>query len=62
MYYIVLIVSQAVISSSKRRFTIEVQADLVDFWSWLLNTLHMDLTGGKTKKRSVITDAFQVEA
>jgi U4/U6.U5 tri-snRNP-associated protein 2 len=51
---------QAVITASKRRFTIETQSDPLDFWSWLLNTLHADLTGGKPKKRSVITDAFQV--
>lgn len=38
---------QAVMSASKRRFTIDVQADPVEFWSWLLNTLHMDLTGKK---------------
>jgi U4/U6.U5 tri-snRNP-associated protein 2 len=38
---------QAVMSASKRRFTIEQQSDPVEFWSWLLNTLHMDLTGGR---------------
>ncbi len=51
---------QSVISASKRRFTIEAQSDPVEFWSWLLNALHFDLTGGKVKKRSIITDCFQV--
>jgi hypothetical protein len=37
-------------SASKRRFTIEHQSDPVEFWSWLLNTLHMDLTGGRLRK------------
>ncbi|KAF6264721.1 cysteine proteinase [Scenedesmus sp. NREL 46B-D3] len=49
---------QAVMSASKRRFTIEQQSDPVEFWSWLLNTLHMDLTA---KRRSIITDTFQGE-
>jgi len=36
---------QAVMAASKRRFIIEAQSDPVEFWSWLLNSLHMDLTG-----------------
>lgn len=52
---------QTVILTSKRRFTIDTQSDPVDFWSWLLNTLHMDLTGGKAKRRSIISDTFQGE-
>lgn len=55
-----LAASQAVIAASKKRFTIEAQADPVDFWSWLLNTLHSDLTGGRLKAKSIITDCFQV--
>jgi hypothetical protein len=39
-------------SASKRRFTIEQQSDPVEFWSWLLNTLHMDLTGGRLQERA----------
>jgi ubiquitin C-terminal hydrolase len=35
---------QAVMAASKRRFIIEAQSDPVEFWSWLLNSLHMDLT------------------
>lgn len=52
---------QAAMAASKRRFTIEQQSDPVEFWSWLLNSLHMDLTGGKPKRRSIITDTFQGE-
>eukprot|EP00882_Tetradesmus_deserticola_P016393 GHRQ01017507.1.p1 GENE.GHRQ01017507.1~~GHRQ01017507.1.p1 ORF type:complete len:341 (+),score=125.54 GHRQ01017507.1:377-1399(+) len=52
---------QAVMAASKRRFTIDQQSDPVEFWSWLLNALHMDLTGGKPRKRSIITDTFQGE-
>ena len=48
---------QAVIMASKKRFTIEQQADPIEFWSWLLNSLHFDLTGGKPRKRSVVTGA-----
>eukprot|EP00879_Flechtneria_rotunda_P019397 GHRR01020374.1.p1 GENE.GHRR01020374.1~~GHRR01020374.1.p1 ORF type:complete len:350 (+),score=115.31 GHRR01020374.1:1044-2093(+) len=52
---------QAVMAASKRRFTIEQQGDPVDFWSWLLNSLHMDLTGGKPKKSSIVSRTFQGE-
>jgi len=38
---------QAVMSVSQRRFTIEQQSDPVEFWSWLLNTLHLALTGNE---------------
>ena len=51
---------QAVMSSSKKRFIIERQADPVDFWSWLVNALHVDLTAGRSKKTSIITQCFQV--
>lgn len=36
------------------------QSDPVEFWSWLLNNLHLDLTGGKPKKPSIITQCLQV--
>lgn len=52
---------QAVMSASHRRFTIEQQSDPVEFWSWLLNALHMGLTGGKPKRSSIITSTFQGE-
>lgn len=51
---------QAVILASKKRFTLDAQSDPVDFFAWLLNALHLDLTNGKPKKPSVITDCFQV--
>ena len=37
-----------------------LQSDPVEFASWLLNALHSDLTGGKVKKQSIITQCFQV--
>lgn len=39
-------------AASGKRFIIDRQSDPVDFLSWLINTLHLDLTGGKRKKRS----------
>eukprot|EP00955_Chlamydomonas_euryale_P087055 364266-Chlamydomonas_euryale.AAC.1 len=51
---------QAVMTTSKKRFVIERQGDPVEFYLWLLNTLHFDLTDGKPKKQSVITQCFQV--
>jgi hypothetical protein len=51
---------QAVMVASSKHFTIDTQSDPVDFWQWLLNTLHMDLTGNKPKKSSIITRCFQV--
>lgn len=39
-------------SASSKRFTIDKQGDPVEFFSWLVNALHSDLTGGKRKKRS----------
>ncbi|KAK3236209.1 hypothetical protein CYMTET_53633 [Cymbomonas tetramitiformis] len=38
----------------------EPSAEPVELFSWLANTLHYDLTGGKVKKWSVITDCLQV--
>mmetsp|Transcript_4482 Transcript_4482/g.9640 ORF Transcript_4482/g.9640 Transcript_4482/m.9640 type:complete len:537 (-) Transcript_4482:876-2486(-) len=52
---------QAVMVASKKRFVIEEAADPVDFWSWLLNSLHLELTGGRPKKSSIITHCFQGE-
>lgn len=51
---------QAVMAASNKRFTIEQQGDAVEFWSWFINQLHLDLTGGKRKKASVISKCFQV--
>ena len=43
---------QAVMSASSKRFIIDRQSDPLEFLSWLVNSLHLDLTGGKRKKRS----------
>ena len=51
---------QAVINTSNRQFTADHEADPVRFWTWLLNALHLGLTGGKHKKSSIITKCFQV--
>ena len=51
---------QQVMSASAKRFTIEKKSDPLEFLSWLLNTIHLDLTGGKRKKPSIISKCFQV--
>ena len=51
---------QVVMQASQRRFTIDNRGDPVAFWSWFLNSLHLDLTGGKRNKSSVISRCFQV--
>ena len=50
---------QQVMAASAKKFTIEAKADPLEFLSWLLNTLHSDLTGGKRKKPSIISKCFQ---
>ncbi|KAL2653017.1 hypothetical protein R1flu_021145 [Riccia fluitans] len=52
---------QAVMVASKKRFSIGVQSDPVDFMSWLLNTLHTDLGGTKKPYSSIIYKCFQGE-
>ncbi|CAL5229982.1 g13414 [Coccomyxa viridis] len=52
---------QQVMAASSKRFTIEKKSDPVEFLSWLLNTIHSDLTGGKRKKPSIISKCFQGE-
>lgn len=52
---------QTVMTTSGKRFTIEKQSDPVEFFSWLLNTLHLGLTNGKRKRASIITRCFQGE-
>ena len=52
---------QAVMSASGKRFTIEKQSDPVEFFTWLLNTLHLGLTSNKRKKPSIITRCLQGE-
>lgn len=51
---------QAVMSSSNKRFTIEQQGDVLDFWAWFINTLHQHLSAGKRNKSSIISKCFQV--
>ena len=51
---------QAVMAASYKRFTIEKQSDALEFWSWFINQLHTDLTGGKRKRPSIISRCFQV--
>ncbi len=53
---------QQVMAASSKRFTIEKKSDPVEFLSWLLNTIHSDLTGGKRKKPSIISKCFQVRS
>ncbi len=43
-------------SASNKRFIIDKQSDPLEFLSWLVNTLHLDLTGGKRKRRSSLFD------
>ena len=51
---------QAVMAASNKRFTIEKQSDALEFWSWFINQLHTDLTGGRRKRPSIISRCFQV--
>ena len=51
----------AVASHGGRCGLLPRQSDPVEFASWLLNTLHGDLTGGKRKKASIVTRCFQGE-
>lgn len=52
---------QAVMAASKKRFIIDRQSDPVDFLTWLVNELHLQLTNGKRKARSIITECLQGE-
>lgn len=52
---------QAVMVASKKRFRIGVQSDPVEFMSWLLNTLHLDLGGTKKQNSSIVYRCFQGE-
>lgn len=51
---------QAIIDKSNKVYTGDAEADPVAFCSWLLNTVHLDLTGGHRKRSSIITQCFQV--
>lgn len=50
---------QEVTVASKRRFVIGKQAEVVEFLSWLLNSLHQGIGGTKKPGSSVIHEAFQ---
>ncbi|CAN0160953.1 unnamed protein product, partial [Phaeothamnion confervicola] len=50
---------QAVSVESKKRFRIGAQAEVVDFLSWLLNTLHAGLGGTRKAGSSVVYRTFQ---
>ncbi|GAB2298953.1 hypothetical protein Dimus_033029 [Dionaea muscipula] len=50
---------QAVMKASKKRFRIGAQSDPVEFMSWLLNTLHVDIRS--SKNHSIIYQCFQGE-
>ena len=52
---------QAVMAASGKRYSIDKQSDPVEFFAWLLNALHADLTGGKRKRPSIVTACFQGE-
>jgi U4/U6.U5 tri-snRNP-associated protein 2 len=52
---------QAVSIASNKRFTTEKKGDPVEFMLWLVNQLHLDLTGGKRKRPSIITECLQGE-
>ena len=52
---------QAVMAASSKQYSIDKQSDPVEFFAWLLNTLHGDLTGGRRKRASIITFCFQGE-
>ncbi len=52
---------QAVMQASDKRFIIDGQSDPVEFLTWLVNELHMQLTGGKRKGKSVVTACLQGE-
>merc|ERR1711977_20665 len=53
---------QTVMAKSTRRFLIENQGDPLFFLRWLINELHSELTHGKPKGQSIITESFQGEA
>ncbi|KAN0060465.1 Ubiquitin carboxyl-terminal hydrolase 10 [Thecaphora frezii] len=52
---------QEVANASDGRFKLTQQSDPIEFLGWLLNRLHMDLTGGKRRRESIISRCFQGE-
>lgn len=47
--------------ASKKRFRIGQESDPMEFMSWLLNTLHMDLIRTSKNGRTIIHECFQGE-
>ncbi|KAH7619056.1 hypothetical protein Ndes2526B_g06006 [Nannochloris sp. 'desiccata'] len=54
-------IMQAVMSVSNKRYLIEKQSDPVEFFSWMINTLHEGLTSGKRRRPSPVTTSLQGE-
>lgn len=54
-------VLQAILTASGRRFVIDRQSDPSEFLAWLINSLHVGLTGGKRRKPSILTKTLQGE-
>lgn len=52
---------QAVQQASKSVFNADTQGDPQAFLAWLLDAVHLGLTGGKRKKASIVTQCFQGE-
>jgi U4/U6.U5 tri-snRNP-associated protein 2 len=50
---------QQVSSDSKKRFTLTKQMDAVEFLSWFMNTLHVELGGNRKPKSSLVHETFQ---
>ncbi|KAJ2377874.1 U4 U6.U5 tri-snRNP-associated protein [Coemansia sp. RSA 2607] len=46
---------------SKRKFRFDIPGDAFDFFTWLLNTLHIDLGGTRKRNSSVVYRTFQGE-
>jgi U4/U6.U5 tri-snRNP-associated protein 2 len=51
-------ISQEIANRSKKKYSIGQRANLVQFFSWFINTLHEELMDEKTKK-SIISDCFR---
>jgi U4/U6.U5 tri-snRNP-associated protein 2 len=54
-------IMQTVMSVSNKRYLIDKQSDPVEFFSWMINTLHEGLTNGKRRRPSPVTTSLQGE-
>jgi len=50
---------QAISTASRKKFTIGVQADPIEFLAWFLNTVHSSMGGNKKRNSSIISQCFQ---